>query len=472
MDSTPNSLVSQDNSQKIPWSRWLKYLLLGALCNIGLFGFSFSYLKKTPPTYISELIVHVAGSGPGVSVNLPSIGQANTSSATAFGSHSDPRENYKLMATSSTVLTAAASALDIPESELGKPIVNLINNTTLLEFQVKAHDPQEAQQKAQAIYNALYDRLEVLRVEEQEEQNKAVQKALSEAETKLTKAQQSISEYKAKSGLNSSDQVTNLITNLGTLQIQYIQAAADYRRITDSLNQQINTLGLQPQEAADALVLATDQEFQKILEKYTNANATLIELRGNRGENYPDLVKARHERESSLDALLERGQLLLDKPLKKLGLELLILDNSNGSGVKRADLFVQLVDLKAEQEGLFSKITLMKDQIKRLNNELTIFTQKKAILDNLDLDVQIAEAVFASTLTKIDLSKGDPFASFPMIQIIEQPTLPTEPSAPKPKLVLAGTIVGCLLVSTGLTILWWREPLVKISRKIMLKIIE
>ena len=59
-----------------------------------------------------------------------------------------------------------------------------------------------------------------------------------------------------------------------------------------------------------------------------------------------------------------------------------------------------------------------------------------------------------------------------MIQIIEQPTLPTEPSAPKPKLVLAGTIVGCLLVSTGLTILWWREPLVKISRKIMLKIIE
>ncbi len=140
--------------------------------------------------------------------------------------------------------------------------------------------------------------------------------------------------------------------------------------------------------------------------------------------------------------------------------------------MKRADLFVQLVDLKAEQEGLFSKITLMKDQIKRLNNELTIFTQKKAILDNLDLDVQIAEAVFASTLTKIDLSKGDPFASFPMIQIIEQPTLPTEPSAPKPKLVLAGTIVGCLLVSTGLTILWWREPLVKISKKIMLKIIE
>ena len=472
MDSTSKSILAHNNDHKILWFRWLKYLLLGALCNIGLVWLSLSYLQKTPPTYTSELIVHVGGSGPGVSVNLPNIGQANTSSSSSFGSRSDPRENYKLMATSATVLNAAASTLDIPQSELDKPIVNLINNTTLLEFQVKASDPQEAQQKAQAIYTALYDRLEVLRMEEQKERDRAVQKALSDAEAKLTEAQKRISEYKAESGLNSSDQIKNLIANLGTLQIQYIQTAAEYRQVRDRLKQQISIIGLEPQQAADALVLETDQEFQKILTNYTNANATLIELRANRGENYPDLVKARHERESSLDALLERGQLLLGKPLEKLSLQLLILDNSNGSGVKRADLFVELVDLKTEQEGLLGKITTFKEQISRLNNELAILTPKEAILENLDRDVQIAEAVFASSLTKIDLSKGDPFASFPMMQVIEQATLPVEPSAPKPKLVLAGTIVGCLLVSTGLTILWWREPLVKVSKKVMLKIIE
>ena len=472
MDSTSNSLLPQDNSRKIPWFRWLKYLLLGALCNVGLFGLSFSYLEKTPSTYISKLIVHVGGSGPGVSVNLPSVGQANTSSGTTFGSRSDPRENYKLMATSATVLDAAAIALEIPKSEFGKPIVNLINNTTLLEFLVKAKNPEEAQQKAQAIYNALYNRIEVLRLEEQQERDKAVQKALLDAEAKLSEAQNKVSDYKTRSGLNSTDQIKNLIANLGTLQIQYIQTAAEYRQVSDRLGQQMQTLGLEPQQAADALVLETDQEFQKILTNYTNANAKLIELRANRGENYPDLVKARHERESSLEALLTRGQLLLDQPLEKLGLELLILDNSNGSGAKRADMFVDLVDLKTEQEGLSGKITAFKQEINRLNNELTILTQKGAVLDNLDRDVQIAEAVFASSLTKIDLSKGDPFASFPMMQVIEQPTLPVEPSAPKPKLVLAGTIFGCLLVSMGLTILWWREPLVKVSKKIMIKIIE
>ncbi len=473
MDSTPKSLVSSDEPQrKIPWLRWLKYIVLGILCNAGLLAFTIYYLKKTPPTYTSQLIVHVAGSSPGVSVNLPSIGQANTSSGTAFGSHSDPRENYKLMATNETILNAAAVALDIPKDQFGKPKVNLINNTTLLEFQFNAQDPKKAQAKAQAVYHALYSRLEVLRDTEQKERDKAVQKALADAETKLTQAQRNISGYKLESGLNSSAQVKNLINNLGSLQIQYIQTAAEYRKISERLKQQIRTIGIQPQQAADALVLETDQEFQKILTNYTNANSKLIELRGIRGENYPDVAKARNERESSLNAVLKRGQLLLGKPLEKLTLELLILDNSNGSGEKRANLFVQVIDLKAEQQGLGGEMATLQSQIDRLTQELSVLTQKEAILDNLDRDVQIAQAVFASTLTKIDLSKGDPFASFPMIQVIEEASLPTKPSAPKPKLIMAGAIIGCIFVSTGLTILWWREPLIKVSKKVMLKIIE
>ena len=345
MGTIPNSLVSKDNSHKQNyWFRWFKYLLSGLLCNAGLLGFTLYYLKNTSPTYTSELIVHVAGSSPGVSVNIPSIGQANTSSATAFGSRSDPRENYKLMATSDTILGAAASVLDIPKSEFGKPIVDLIQNTTLLGFKVKAEDPAAAQKKAQALYDALYHRLEMLRTEEQAERDKAVQKALANAEAKLSKAQERISAYKMESGLNSSNQVKNLINNLSSLQIQYIQTTAEYRQISDRLKQQIGTLGIEPQQAADALVLETDQEFQKILDNYTNVNTKLIELRGNRGENYPDVVKARNETESSLNALLTRGQLLLGKPIEKLTLELLILDNGNGSGEKRANLFVQIID--------------------------------------------------------------------------------------------------------------------------------
>ncbi|NJO95819.1 MAG: hypothetical protein HC764_07115 [Pleurocapsa sp. CRU_1_2] len=474
MSSSSESLVTieEKTTKEYYWLRWLKYLLLSAICNGALWGLALTYLKKTPPTFTSELIIHVAGGSPGVSVNLPSIGQANTSSGTSFGAHSDPRENYKLMATNASVLKIAAESLKISESEFGKPKIELINNTTLLLLEVNAPDPQVAESKAWALYHAFYQRLNVLRSQEQEERDKAVQQILEDTRVKLTEAQNKLSGYKLQSGFNSSEQIKDLIDNMGNLQAELIEAISQYRQNNDSLQQLATTLRLSPQKAADALVLQTDQEFQKILTEYTDATTILTNLLPSRGHNYPDVVEARQKQQASLEALLQRGQKLLGIPVEQLSLERLILDNSNGSGVKRGDLFIQLVKTNADLKGLEGQIAILKEQIEDQKAKLNVLTAKETIHDNLDRNLQIAQAVFASTLTKIDLSKGDPFASFPMIQIIEEPTLPAEPSAPKPKLVLAGAFVGSLFVTGGLTLLWWREPLLKISKQIVKKAIE
>lgn len=474
MSSSSNSLVifKKKTTKKRYWLRWLKYLLLGAICNAAVWGLAIAYLKKTPLSFTSELVLHVAGGSPGVSVNLPSIGQANTSSGTSFGANSDPRENYKLMATNATVLKAAAESLKMPESEFGKPNVELISNTTLLLFELSANTPKIAEKKAWALYQAFYQRLNILRSQEQAERDKAVTQVLEDTQVKLTEAQNKLSSYKLKSGFNSSDQIKDLIGNMGNLQSQLIEAIAQYRQANDSLQQLATTLKISPQQAADALVLQTDREFQKILIEYTDATTLLTNLLPNRGPNYPDVVEARRKQQASLQALLQRGEKLLEIPVEQLTLERLILDNSNGSGVKRGELFVELVKTNANLKGLDGQITALQEQIENLKTQLATLTEQESIHDNLDRDLQIAQAVFASTLTKIDLSKGDPFASFPMIQIIEEPTLPTEPSAPKPKLVMAGALIGSIFVSTGLTLLWWREPLLKISKQIIKKAIE
>ena len=475
MSSPSESLVTtvkeKTTKKRYLW-RWLKYLLLGGICNGAVWGLALTYLQKTPLTFTSELVIHVNGGSPFVSVNLPSIGQANSSSGTPFGTHSDPRENYKLMATSGTVIKRAAQSLDLPESEFGQPNVELLNNTTLLSMEIEGENSKIAQKKAWALYKALYDRLNILRSLEQTERNRAVQQALEDARLKLTQAQDRISNYRLRSGFNSSEQIENLIGNMGNLQSQLIDKMAQYRQMNQSLQQLTTTLRISPQKAADALVLQTDREFQKILVEYTDATTTLNNLLPNRGVNYPDVVQTRRKQQAALQALLERGEKLLGIPVEQLTLERLILDNSNGSGVKRGELFVKLVTINAELKGLDGQIKTLKEQIDKLALELTALTEKESIHDHLDRDLQIAQAVFASTLTKIDLSKGDPFASFPMIQIIEEPTLPEEPSAPKPKLVLAGAVVGSLFVSAGLTMLWWRDPLLKVSKVIVRKAIE
>jgi uncharacterized protein involved in exopolysaccharide biosynthesis len=462
-----HKMIRQDN-----WLRWLKYLVIFSLCNGTVWVLALSYLKKTPPSYTSSLLLHVAGGGPGVSVNLPDIGQANTSSGTSFGADSDPRENYKLMLMSSNILKSTAEKLKITEAELGKPQVELVQNTTLLEITLSARQPQEASQKLWAIYHVLYDRLNVLRAEEQAERNKGVQKALANAQKKLIEAQKRLSDYKITSGLSSVDQVKDLIGNLGTLQTQLIEAQALYQEKNNSLQQLSTTLQLSPQQAADALVLQTDQEFQKILKEYTDVTTLLNTLSANRGSNYPDVLEAKRQQQAALTAMLQRGQILLRIPLEQLKLERLILDNSNGSGVKRADLFTQLVNLSTEKQGIAGKIATLTEKIAELEARLQILSQKESVFASLDRDLQIAQAVFASTLTKIDLSQNDPFGSFPLIYIIEEPSIPTEPSAPKPKLVLAGAVIGSMFVTMGLTLLWWREPLLSVTKVIIRKAVE
>lgn len=452
--------------------RWSKYLVIGGLCNATVWGLALGYLKKTPVTFTSEVTIHVNGGSPFTSINLPSIGQANTSSGTPFGTSSDPRENYKLMASGGIVVSQAAEALNIENQEFGKPKIELINNTTLLSVKVNGNKPEVAQQKAWALYNSLDERLEFLRSQEQIQRNNAVQQALEDASQKLTAAQERLSEYKIQSGFKSSDQISNLIGNIGDLQGQLIGQLAQYRQRETSLEQLTNTLSISPQQAANVLVLQTDQEFQKILEEYTDHTVTVTSLSADRGKNYPDVVQARLKQETTLKALLQRGEKLLGIPVEQLTLERLILDNSNGTGVKRGELFVQLIEMDTDLKGSAQQIETLKTEIGKLNQELGILTEKESIHDNLDRDLQIAQAVFASTLTKIDLSKGDPFASFPMMQVIEEPTLPDKPSAPKPVLVMAGAVVGSLLVTTGLTLLWWREPLLKVSKIIVKKAIE
>ena len=453
--------------------RFSKYLLVGTLSNTTLWAGTFHYLETTPPTYTSEALINVAGGGPGVNVNLPEIGQAVTSSSSSFSSSSsDPRENYKLVAMGPAVLKAAASNINMTTEEFGEPLLSIVNNTTILKVEGTAQEPGVAQQKVKALWNALYQRLDTLRIEEQQERDKSSEKALATAQSKLTAAQQRVSTYKAQSGLNSSDQVKGLIANIDHLRQKRAEMLAVRQQINGHVLQLSTALNLSPQEAADALVLQTDQLFQKSYTDYSESTATLVGLLPERGPNYPDVVEARRQQEAARQALLERGQLLLGRSVDELTLSRLVLDNGNGSGIKRGELFQELVQQQSKLQGAIGEVQALTEEVGLLEQSLQGLTQKESVLEGLLRDLQVAEAIFASTLAKVDLGAGDPYASYPIMQLIEAPNLPVEPSSPKRKLVLLGTVLGSLLTSIGLTLLWYRQPLVAASKTVVRGILE
>ncbi len=469
MGTTPKSLPTELEkslpTRSLPWLRFIKYIVVAVLVNGALWSLALGYLKKAKPVYTSELILNVAGNGQGVNVNLPEVGQAITSTTSAFGSTADPRENYKLMAMGATILNNAAKALDLSEKDFGQPKIKIINNTTMMEIAITGKTAKQAQQKAWAIYRALSQRLAILRLNEQGQRNKAIKQAVDSAQERLTNAQQRLSSYKAESGLNSPDQITNLITNIELLRKQRAELQAQEQQIRDRKDQLSKTLGLSPQEAADALLLQNDQQFQKGLKDYSDSTLALTTLLENRGENYPDVIELREKQAAALLIMLERGHILLNKKLDQLTLERLSLDNSNGSGVKRGELFQQLVILNSEHQGLVGQVAVLAQQIRQLEVRLNIFSQKQLVLDRRLRELQMAEAIFSSTLAKVDLGKSDPYGSFPLLQLVEDPSLPEEPTAPKPGLVKAGAAGGSLLITIALTLVWWRTPILRVTKK-------
>jgi uncharacterized protein involved in exopolysaccharide biosynthesis len=137
----------------------------------------------------------------------------------------------------------------------------------------------------------------------------------------------------------------------------------------------------------------------------------------------------------------------------------------DSSGTSRENLFRDLIAFQVDQQGAIAQNEALQYQILQLENRLQSLVQKQVGLDNLQREVQIAEAIFASTLAKMNLAKSDIFTAYPLVQVLSKPSLPDKKSSPQPTVVFLGTTVGSILITTGLVMLWWRK---EIKQKVIL----
>ena len=88
-------------------------------------------------------------------------------------------------------------------------------------------------------------------------------------------------------------------------------------------------------------------------------------------------------------------------------------------------------------------------------------------LADLQRDHHIAEAVFSSALARIDTNKQDPFASYPLVQTLAEPSLPKRPSSPSLMIALAGALAASVLTIMAFALAWLRQPLLdRLLRKV------
>lgn len=451
-----NSLES--NSVPPPKKPWINYLIPIILTNTFIWTTAFIYITKAKTTYLSDWSINIAGLASNANINLPEIGQAISQDYSAYATASyDPRDNYKAIASSEQVLNTAATALNMSLKDFGEPRIKTVDNTTLMKFELKGSTPKEAQEKSRALYNALQLRLNQLRQEEIEQQNARLQKGIQVLQNKLKSSQQRLYKFKSSSGLYSNEQLTNLAINIETLRKQHAELMAQEQLNQGRASQLSTNLNLSSQQASDSFVLQADPVFQKYLQNYSDAKGKLINLNSKFSSVHPTIIAQKSELNLAEAGLVNRAESLLKRPFNTASIDKLNFTNNESSGSKRAVLSEQLVVASVDKQGLQAQIKALEQQITQLESRLKTLSQQQAVVEDLKRDVQVSEAVFSSTLVKLDLAKSSISASYPQIQVMSKPSLPDASTEPKKNLVLLGAALGSLLSTSGIIGLKLRE---------------
>ena len=414
-------------------------------------------LALAPDRYDSELTLILPGSGVGGSLNLESIGQASATTNSAFSSTTlSPTENYKRLLMSDLVSTKAAEALDEDPAGFPKPTVKLTDQTNLISVTMSGSTPEQARERTSAVREAFLDALTALRADEASTRETADRSRIDELDRKVAEAQRKVLEFQGRTGLVSLDQFNSRMSMLDELKDRERMARVASRQSSAAAGRLANTLGVSTATANRALRLQGDPIFTQALDRYAAISAETAEQGATLGPAHGRMEELQAEKRELLGALASRGQSLagLNRATVLKFADLAVSGN-------RAALFETLMNRDSDSSGSGAALVEIRRQIGEAGSQKGTLVTQAAKLAELTRELRVAEAVFSSALARLDTNKSDPFASYPLVQTLEVPSLPRSKASPQPLLIVGGATAATILLLIGFMLLWLRQPIIR-----------
>jgi DNA-binding NarL/FixJ family response regulator/uncharacterized protein involved in exopolysaccharide biosynthesis len=461
---TVTATTTTTSSSKFP------YFLAGVLLNLAVWLLVVVYWKITPPKYTSEWGMKLLQIEAGVELNLPDIGRASSNDS-SDQSRQDPRTDYVYIATDHVIVEKAAEKMGLSAVDFGNPeitidetssVISLAKDSSIISLAIEGNTPLEAQQKAYTFHQVLIEEVENLRQAELKRQEQETQATLAQARQKLDQAQERLSTYQASSSLGAEEQIGNLASNLEQLRLQQAELSADEQGLNNRSQYLGQELKLSSTEATAAYQLLEDDVYQAQLQQYARAKAELASLLSNFTSENPSVINKQAELEEATTALQQRANFLLNRPVTREELEQITYLTLNPQVTTvQQDVFKDLITNQADRQKLAAQIQELEKQTVQIEGRQRNIAQEKLKIDRLQRDLQVAEAIFANTLAKLDLGKETVYSIYPPVQLIKQPSLPEEnkPTTPNLRLLLLAGMAGSFLITTGLILVWFeRQP--------------
>ncbi len=429
------------------------YLLLGLLLNAAVWALVLAYLKFFPQTYASKWGIKILETNPGVEVVLGdgTIALSDPGYRKPLKAR-DPRTDYVYLAKSRTLLDKAAKKFDMPVKEFGEPKIKVDEDSGLIAFEIKGKSPAEAQNKAWMMQELIVLEIDRLRRVELERQEKETQVTLESARRKLNAAQEQLSKYKASSDFGVQEQIEKLSATLEELRRQRVDVVAQEQGFKNRFSQLSGDLKLSSKEAEDAYKLQADHVYKQYLEEYWQSRRELANLASQFTSRHPAFKAKQAQVNESASALQKQANFVLGRTVSLDKLSNLALPTTAPT---RDDMFKDLVTNRADRQKLVGQNRQLEAQIAGLETRLRNLSKQKMQVDRLKRDLQVAEAVFAATLAKLDFSKQNIYSNYPPAQLVIEPSLPEtkEATTPSTSSALLGGLAGSFLVTTGIFLL-------------------
>jgi uncharacterized protein involved in exopolysaccharide biosynthesis len=433
-------------------SRLPRYLWIFALGSAAIWAPITGYLKSAPLRYSSQMSLILPGSGASASVNLADIGQASSYSNSAFASNSiSPTETYKRLLAADRVIRDAAGRLGVDPRGFGEPRVRLVDQTAFIHVEMVGPSPEEAQARNGALMDAFFTEIDRLRGDELDSRQNGGLAAMEEYQNSVAATRSDIAGLQAESGLHSAEQYRRQVQELDDLKAEIETLSTEHKSKEAAVRRLELQLDTGPSEASIILRLNGDSTYLALLDAIAEASAELADVRSRYGRQHPEVVKAA----ATLDAASRKAEARAVE-LTGQGLR---LERAIDGG--RATLLTELVRQDAERAGIAAELSELQALRRTESARLDALAPLAARLEDLQRDFSVAEAVFASAIARTQSSKTDIYASYPLVQVLEDPTLPDRPSSPNRKLALAAGVAACMLLFFSLCLAWIRGALIR-----------
>lgn len=413
------------------------------------------YLAKAPLRYTSSASLILPGSGASASVNLEQIGQASSAAPSPFSSSSvSPTETYKRLLAADRILTQAGKRMQMARKDFGTPKIELVDQTGLIRLDMVGNSPEDAQARTQALLAAFFAELDMLRQDEKTQRADSEDTAIADYQVTVATTRAEVARLQAETGLVSAQQYAVMVEENDRLTTRVADLEVEHTKAARSVAALEAALGLDAELAAATLKLQSDAEYMALVTEMSDSAAALSELRAAFGPEHP-LRRAGEDRAATANARAEA------RAARLTGLaaaDLARIDVAHAA--ERAGLLRDLVTAAADEHGLAAELAGQKDRARRSQQQVAGLMGAAARLEDGERDFRVAETVLASTMARSKTAKADLYASYPLVQVLEDPSLPMQSSSPKRMLAMVAGVAATLFLVIGLVLSWIRLSLI------------